>query len=126
MYIRLLNMMISLDDFKKVEMRVGLVTEATNVEGSEKLIRLSVDLGDEKRTIFTGVRSFGYTPDFFVNKKWLFVTNLEYRKMPSFVETPAGKMREDSQGMILAVDGTDEKPVFVQMGDDAPVGSRVR
>ena len=97
-------------------MRVGLVTAANDVEGSEKLIKLTVSLGDETRTIFTGVRPFGYTADFFLNKKFLFVTNLEYRKM----------MGEESQGMILAVEGADEKPVFVQMGDDAPVGAKLR
>lgn len=110
--------MIILDDFKKVEITVGLVVEATNAEGSEKLIRLVVDCGEEsKRIIFTGVRPFGYTPEYFLDKKWLFVTNLEPRKMIN---------DEYSQGMILAVDGADGKPVFVQMGDDAPVGSRVR
>lgn len=108
--------MINIDQFKEIEMRVGLVTEATNVEGSEKLIRLTVDLGDEKRIIFTGVRLYGYMAEWFVNKKFLFVTNLEYRKM----------MGEESQGMILAVDGVDGKPVFVQIGDDAPMGARVR
>src|SRR3972149_5746650 len=101
--------MISIDDFSKVEVRVGLVLEAENVEGSNKLIKLVVDIGPtspeatkDLRIIFTGVRGYGYTPEDFANKKFLFVTNLEYRKM----------MGEESQGMILAVDYED-KPVFV-------------
>lgn len=109
--------MITIDDFAKVEMRVGFVEEATNKEGSEKLIRLVVNFGDEigKRIIFTGVRTFGYTPDFFLNKKFLFLTNLEYRKM----------MDEESQGMIMATDGVD-KPVFLDPGENSQIGSRVR
>jgi methionyl-tRNA synthetase len=115
--------MITIDDFGKIEIRVGLVTEATNKEGSDKLIRLVVDLGSEKRVIFTGVRKYGYTPEDFLNKKFLFVTNLEYRKM----------MDEESQGMILAVDSLelpfgehgDVKPIFVS-AEGLPVGSKVR
>lgn len=109
--------MITIDDFAKIEMRVGLVEEATNKEGSDKLIRLVVNFGEEigKRIIFTGVRPFGYTPEFFIGKKFLFLTNLEYRKM----------MDEESQGMIMATDGIN-KPIFLDPGTDAILGSRVR
>lgn len=105
--------MIAIDDFAKIEIRVGLVKEAINKEGSEKLIRLTVDFGTETRTIFTGVRSYGFTPEDFAGKKFLFVTNLEYKKM----------MDEESQGMILAVG--DDKPIFVS-ADELPIGSKVR
>ncbi len=105
--------MITIDDFVKVEIRVGLVVNSTNKDGSEKLIKLMVDFGSEQRTIFTGVRTFGYTPEDFLNKKFLFVTNLEYRKM----------MDEESQGMILAVG--EDKPIFVS-AENLPVGSVVR
>ncbi len=124
---------ISIDEFARVEERVGKVIEATNVEGSEKLIRLVVDFGpafaeatagEGKRIIFTGVRGFGYTPEDFLNKQFLFVTNLAPRKMPSYVETPAGKMGEESQGMILAVDGPG-KPIFVS-AEEMPLGAKVR
>lgn len=105
--------MITIDDFAKVEIKVGLVTEAINKEGSEKLIRLTVDFGTETRIIFTAVRTYGYTPEDFLNKKFLFVTNLEYKKI----------MDEQSQGMILAVG--DERPLFVK-ANRLPVGARVR
>ncbi len=109
--------MINIDQFKEVEMKVGLVVEAMNQEGSEKLIKLKVDFGEETmRTIFTGVRPFGYTTDYFAGKKWLFVTNLEPRKM----------MGEESQGMILAVDGSEDKPIFLTLDEDVPVGAKVR
>lgn len=107
--------MITVDDFAKVEIRVGLVKEAINKEGSEKLIRLTVDFGTEIRVIFTGVRSYGFVPEDFAGKKFLFVTNLEYRKM----------MDEESQGMILAVDSTESKPIFIET-PNLPVGAKVR
>ena len=106
--------MIELTDFQNIEMRVGFVEEATNKEGSEKLIRLVVDFGDYKRVIFTAVRPYGFTQDYFLNKKFLFLTNLEYKKI----------MDEESQGMILATDGPNG-PVFVGPGENSIVGSRV-
>lgn len=107
---------ITIQDFAKVEMRVGRVVEATNKEGSEKLIRLVVDFGLEKRIIFTGVRGFGYTPEDFLNKQFFFITNLVPRKM----------MDEESQGMILAVDSEkDKKPLFVS-AEGLPLGAKIR
>ncbi len=106
--------MIAIDDFGKVEMRVGLVEEAINAEGSEKLIRLKVNFGEEMRVIFTGVRKW-YEAEFFVGKKFVFVTNLEFRKM----------MGEESQGMILASEGESGVPVFVQAGEGALPGDKV-
>lgn len=123
--------MISIDDFSKVEIKVGHVLEATNKEGSDKLIRLVVDFTpavadssgvamEDKRIIFTAVRGYGFTTEDFLGKQFLFVTNLEPRKM----------MDEVSQGMILAVDSEPDsegktKPVFI-LADNLPVGSKVR
>ncbi len=108
---------ISLQDFSKIEIRVGKVVEAKNKEGSEKLLRLIVDFGAfGSRLIFTGVRTYGFTADDFQGKQFLFVTNLEPKKM----------MDEESHGMILAVDDENaEKPVFVS-GEGLPLGSKVR
>ena len=128
--------LISIGDFSKIEIRVGEVVEAKNVEGSKKLIRLVVDFNEpEKRIIFTGVRQYGYIPENFLNKQFLFVANLEPRKMPSYVETSEGKLPEYSQGMILAVDsstgleqvgsGAETKPIFIS-GENLPLGSKVR
>lgn len=110
--------MINIDQFGIVEMRVGKVVEAANAIGSEKLIRLVVDIGEEKpRTIFTGVRVYGYEAEWFVGKRFLFVTNLEPRKMVN---------DEYSQGMILAVDSNEGKPVFVEVDKSLEIGARVR
>ncbi|MFH1533612.1 MAG: hypothetical protein ABID64_01645, partial [Nitrospirota bacterium] len=117
---------ITINDFSKVEIRVGKVTTAENVEKSEKLIRLHVDFGDfGKRIIFTGIRTYGYTADDFTGKQFLFVVNLEPRKMPSYVKTSAGMVVEESQGMILAVDDADNKPAFIK-AEGLPVGSKIR
>lgn len=115
---------ISIEEFARIEVRVGLVTEAKNKEGSEKLIRLLVDIGEKTpRVIFTGVRGFGYGPEDFAGKQFFFITNLAPRKM----------MDEESQGMILAVDGEElpfgkhgtKKPVFVS-AEGMPVGAKIR
>lgn len=107
---------VTLDDFAKIEVRVGKVLEAKNKEGSEKLIRLVVDVGEEKpRIIFTGVRVYGYTPEDFSGKQFFFITNLAPRKM----------MDEESQGMILAVDGLDGKPQFIP-AEGMSVGAKIR
>lgn len=115
---------ISIDEFAKVEVRVGKVTEARNVEGSEKLIRLVVDIKEEKpRVIFTGVRGYGYTPEDFAGKQFFFITNLAPRKM----------LNEMSEGMILAVDGDElpfgehgpKKPIFIS-AEGMPVGAKIR
>ncbi len=105
---------ITIDEFARVKERVGKVIEATAVEKSEKLIRLRVDFGDDVLIVFTGVRPFGYTPEFFQDKQFFFVVNLAPRKM----------MNEESQGMILAVDGAD-KPLFLS-AEGMPLGSTIR
>ena len=105
--------MINITDFAKCEIRVGKVVKAEDVEGSRKLIRLTVDFKDFHRTIFTGVRGYGYTAADFQDKQFLFVTNLEPKKI----------MEEESQGMILAVG--EEKPLFVEV-KDLPIGAKVR
>ncbi|KKU28734.1 MAG: Methionine-tRNA ligase [Candidatus Amesbacteria bacterium GW2011_GWA2_47_11b] len=112
--------MMTIDDFAKVEMRVGEVTEANEVIKSTKLIKLTVNFGpsagSELRTIFTGVKQW-YKPKYFLNKKFVFVTNLQPRRM----------MGEESQGMILAAEGSDGKPIFlVPAGKKAEIGAKVR
>lgn len=109
------DLFISIDEFSKIEVRVGKVTQAANIEKSEKLIRLTVDFGAfGERTIFTGVRPFGYTPIDFIHKQFLFVTNLEPKRM----------MGEASEGMILAVDH-ENKPIFIP-ADGMPLGAKIR
>jgi tryptophanyl-tRNA synthetase len=107
---------VTIDDFARLDLTVGRVMEAKNKEGSEKLIRLVVDIGEDKtRVIFTGVRPFGFVPEDFEGKQFFFITNLAFRKM----------LDEESQGMILAVDGPDKKPIFLT-ASGMPVGAKIR
>lgn len=86
------NKYISIDDFAKVEIKLGTVLEASIVEGSEKLYKLSVDFAEDRpRTVFSGIRKFVSIDDI-VGKQMPFVTNLEPRKI----------MDGYSEAMILA------------------------
>lgn len=110
-------------DFAKVEFKIGEIKEAIKVEGSEKLIRMRVDFGEETdRTIFSGIQKY-YEPDYLVGKKTVFVSNVKPRKM----------MGEFSEAMIFAssVETTDgqgepiEDVSLLLLDKDAPNGSKV-
>lgn len=107
---------INIDAFNTVDLRVGLVVEATKVKKAKKLLQLTVDLGeDEPRTIFSGIAQ-AYDPETLVGKKVVVVANLAPRQMSFGL----------SEGMVLAAGpgGQDLQVVFVP--DDATPGSRVR
>ena len=105
---------ISIDDFIKLDLRVGLVEQCERKEGSEKLLRLTVDFGEEgKRNILSGIAQW-YTPEDLVGKQFIFVFNLQPRKM----------MGEESQGMILAAEG--EKPLPLKPSEDTKPGATIR
>ena len=107
--------MISFDDFAKLELKVGTVLSAEEVEGSEKLIKLMVDLGEEEpRQILAGVKQW-YSPKDFVGKQVMVVANLEPRMM----------MGLKSQGMMLAADSK-EGPVFLTVPKTVPPGTKIR
>lgn len=84
--------MINIEDLSKVEIKVGTILEIEEVVGSEKLLKLSVDFGEEKpRQVLSGIKKF-FEKDFLLNKQFAFVTNLEPRKI----------MEMESEAMILA------------------------
>lgn len=82
---------ISIDDFSKVDLRVAKIVVAEHVDGSDKLLRLEVDLGDEKRQVFAGIKS-AYQPEQLVGKHVVVVANLAPRQMRFGT----------SEGMVLA------------------------
>ncbi len=85
--------MATIDDFQKIEMRIGLILKAEYIEGADKLLRLEVDFGEATpRQILSGIREY-YEPEALVGKRCPFVTNLEPRKLRGL----------ESNGMILAV-----------------------
>jgi methionyl-tRNA synthetase len=106
--------MISIDDFSKVELKVGTVLEAEEIAESEKLIKMQVDIGEEKpRQILAGIKKW-YTPEKLIGKQFVFVANLETRMM----------MGIESQGMILCAEG--KKPVPLKPSSKVPNGTKIR
>lgn len=104
---------ISIDDFFKVDLRVARIVEASEVEGADKLLALKVDLGDETRQVFSGIKS-SYRPDELVGRLTVIVANLAPRKMRFGV----------SEGMILAA-GDDDDIFLVAPESAATPGMRV-
>jgi methionine--tRNA ligase beta chain len=89
-------MHISIDDFKKVEIKVGEILSVEKVENTDKLLKLSVNFGEENpRQIVSGISEYFEDPTVLVGKKCAFATNLEPRVIKGL----------ESQGMILAVSG---------------------
>lgn len=105
--------MITFDDFKKVELKIGTVKEAERVEGSEKLLKLQVDLGIETRQILAGVGKV-YAPEAMINRQIVIVVNLEPRQM----------MGLESQGMLLAA-SSEAGPILLAPEKAAASGATV-
>lgn len=92
---------IDFNDFAKVDLRIALITNAEHVEGSDKLLRLTLDLGGETRNVFSGIKS-AYNPEDLVGKLTIMVANLKPRKMKFGI----------SEGMVLAA-GPGEKEIYL-------------
>jgi len=106
---------IGIEDFAKVEMRVGEVKSAERVAGADKLLKLMVDIGDEVRQVVAGIATV-YEPDKLVGRKVVVVTNLQPRKLRGV----------ESNGMILAASAPDGSPVLAAFLEDVPVGARLK
>ncbi len=106
---------ITIDDFTKLDMRVGTIIECVEKEGSDKLLRLTVDFGDEgKRNILSGIKQW-HKPQNLKNRQFVFVINLEPRKM----------MGELSEGMLLAADGKNGIPSPLKPKSKTPNGAKI-
>ncbi len=106
--------MITFDDFKKMDMRIGKVLSAEKVEGTDKLMKIEIDLGTEKRQLVAGIANI-YEPLSLIGKEIPVLMNLEPRKIRGI----------ESQGMILAVD-VGGKPVIMHPEREVPPGSIIR
>lgn len=115
--------MISIDEFKKVEIRAGKVLTAEKVEGSEKLLKLSVDFGERAdsdegyggtRQVISGISKF-ITPEELVGITCAFVTNLE----------PRAIMGLESQAMIMATSTEEGKFSLLKISPDIPPGTKI-
>lgn len=113
--------MITIDDFAKIELKVGTVLEAEDLEGSDKLLKLLVDLGEKKpRQVLAGIKQW-YKPEDLIGKQVVVVANLEPRMM----------MGMESAGMILCVDpaggeAKGKKPIPLKPSSKVAPGSKIR
>src|SRR6266849_1448861 len=107
---------IGIEDFAKVEMRVGQIKTAERIVGADKLLKLTVDIGTEIRQICAGIAQF-YEPDSLIGRKVAVVTNLAPRKLRGV----------ESNGMIIAASvGPEGRPVLAGFLEDVEVGARLK
>jgi methionine--tRNA ligase beta chain len=108
-------MEISFEEFQKLDLRIGKITEANQIPGSRNLIRLMVDFGTEKRQAVAGLLQW-YQPQELISKKCLFILNLQKRKV----------MGVESQCMILAAEDAGGNVTVLQPEKDVAEGSKIR
>ncbi|MDD5098157.1 MAG: methionine--tRNA ligase subunit beta [Candidatus Pacebacteria bacterium] len=105
--------MINFEDFEKVDLRIGKILTAEKVEESEKLVKMEVDFGEEKRQVIAGIGKAYYSEEL-IGKRAVFVVNLEPRIM----------MGLESQAMILAVKDIDNMSILIPEKEILP-GSKI-
>lgn len=105
---------LTIDDFLKIELKVAIVLAAERIEGADKLLKLQLDLGTERRQIVAGIAK-AYAPEQLVGKRIVVVANLK----------PAKLRGVESQGMLLAAD-LGGRPIVATFEEDVPPGTRVR
>jgi len=105
--------MITYEDFAKLDIRIGKILEAEKVEGADKLIKLKVDIGEE-RTLVAGIAEF-YNPEELIGKKIPILVNLEPRKLRGI----------ESQGMILAA-SEEGNCVLLHPDKEITIGAKVK
>lgn len=108
-------MEISFDEFQKLDMQIGKITDADQIPGSRNLIRMIVDFGTEKRQAVAGLLQW-YKPQELIGKKCAFILNLQKRKL----------MGVESQCMIFAAEDSKGNVVILQPEKDIEVGSKIR
>lgn len=106
---------ITIEDFAKVELRVGRIESAERIQGADKLLKIMVNIGDEVRQVLAGI-ALAYAPENLVGRKVVVVTNLAPRKMRGL----------ESNGMLLAASTADGNPVLCTFAEDIPVGAKVK
>jgi methionyl-tRNA synthetase len=107
---------ITIDDFMKVELRVGQVKAAEKVKGADRLLRLEVDIGTEVRQVVAGI-ALAYEAEALIGRKVIIVANLQPRKLRGL----------ESNGMIVAASvGEEGKPILAGFLEDVPVGAKLK
>lgn len=114
---------VSYDEFKKMDIRLGTIRAVEAVPETDKLLKFQIDFAEKDeegnpklRQIVSGLHEFYPEYETLVGKQVLYIINLEPRTIKGI----------ESNGMLMAVDGSDGKPVFLVPETEAPVGSKVR
>ncbi|HSB50875.1 MAG TPA: tRNA-binding protein [Nitrosopumilaceae archaeon] len=105
---------ISYDDFLKMDLRVAKIVSVEKIPGKTRIVKGVIDLGDEKRDVIIGGAEF-YEPDDLTGKIVIAVANLEPKKMAGV----------ESNAMLLAAD-INEKPIWLTVSEQVPLGSKIR
>lgn len=108
-------MEIPFEEFKKLDMRIGQIKDVQDIEGSRNLIKMIVDFGDEERQAVAGLKNY-YSKEDLIDRKFVFILNLERKKM----------MGIESRCMIFAADDGNGNIVLLQPERDATIGSKIR
>jgi methionyl-tRNA synthetase len=106
---------ITIDDFTKIDLRVAKIIDAEQVEGADKLLKLTLDIGAEQRTVFAGIKS-AYDPAQLKGRLTIMVANLAPRKMKFGM----------SEGMVLAAGDGSDGPYLLAPDEGAQPGMRVK
>jgi methionyl-tRNA synthetase len=106
--------MVDISEFAKLDLRIGKIENAEKVEGSKKLIKLEIDVGNEMRQLVAGIAE-EYNPEDLIGRLVPVLVNLK----------PAKLMGVESRGMIVAVD-VNGRPILLHPDKEVPAGSRVR
>jgi tRNA-binding protein len=105
---------ISYDDFSKMDLRVAKIITVEPIPGKTRIVKGVIDLGEEKRDVIIGGAEF-YQPDDLIGKTVIVVANLEPKKMAGV----------ESNAMLLAAD-VNEKPIWLTVSDEAPLGAKIK
>jgi tRNA-binding protein len=105
---------ISYDDFAKLDLRVAKIISTEEIPGKSRIIKGTIDLGDDQRDVIIGGAQY-YQPDELVGKIVIVVANLEPKKMAGI----------ESNAMLLAAD-VDDKPYWLTVNEDIPLGSPIK
>ncbi len=106
-------MSITYEEFKRLDMRVGVIVSAENLEGKSKIMKAIVDIGNEMRELVVGGAEY-YKPKDMIGRKVIVLVNLEPKKIAGVV----------SYGMLLAAD-VNGKPYWLTVDDSVPIGSKI-
>lgn len=106
--------MINYEEFQNIDLRVAKIIKAEKIEKSEKLLKIEIDIGEDKRQIVAGIGKV-YSPENLVGKEVVIVANLEPKEL----------MGIESQGMILAA-SVEGEPVLLIPEKDVPPGTKIK